>query len=287
MADKMNVFEAQKWAFSFADDHGMERSTIDMLICGQMDWDVTHLLMHYRDEFSKEDFEIFRQNVEKCAQGMPPQYVLSKAVFFKRTFLVNESTLIPRVETEDLVEWILHDNPGAHAEFLDIGTGSGAIGLTLKAEKPFWKGMLSDVSSEALRVARKNAKRLKLKAEFKLSDVFDAIEGKFDIIVSNPPYIAESEKKYMDKSVLEHEPALALFAENNGLAIYQKICRQLKDHLKKMAAYILRLDFYKAKPWLKCLKRLIRKQKLRLKKTKADMIGWSEFVFEFGKGKRC
>ena len=101
MADRMNVFEAQKWAFSFADDHGMERSTIDMLICGQMDWDVTHLLMHYRDEFSKEDFEVFRQNVEKCAEGIPPQYVLSKAVFFKRTFFVNESTLIPRVETED------------------------------------------------------------------------------------------------------------------------------------------------------------------------------------------
>ena len=67
MADKINVFEAQKWAFSFADDHGMERSTIDMLICGQMDWDGTHLLMQYRDEFSKEDFEVFRQNVEKCA----------------------------------------------------------------------------------------------------------------------------------------------------------------------------------------------------------------------------
>ena len=155
MADRMNVFEAQKWAFSFADDHGMERSTIDMLLCGQMDWDVTHLLMHYRDEFSKEDFEVFRQNVEKCAEGIPPQYVLSKAVFFKRTFFVNESTLIPRVETEDLVEWILHDNPGADAEFLDIGTGSGAIGLTLKAEKPLWKGMLSDVSSEALGVAKK------------------------------------------------------------------------------------------------------------------------------------
>ena len=187
MADKMNVFEAQKWAFSFADDHGMERSTIDMLICGQMDWDVTHLLMHYRDEFSKEDFEVFRQNVEKCAEGIPPQYVLSKAVFFKRTFFVNESTLIPRVETEDLVEWILHDNPGTDAEFLDVGTGSGAIGLTLKAEKPLWKGMLSDVSSEALGVAQKNAKRLKINAEFKLSDVFDAIDGKFDIIVSNPP----------------------------------------------------------------------------------------------------
>lgn len=89
----MNVFEAQKWAFSFADDHGMERSTIDMLICGQMDWDVTHLLMHYRDEFSEEDFEVFRQNVEKCAEGIPPQYVLSKAVFFKRTFLSMKARL--------------------------------------------------------------------------------------------------------------------------------------------------------------------------------------------------
>lgn len=117
-----------------------------------------------------------------------------KSGLFQEDFFVNESTLIPRVETEDLVEWILHDNPGADAEFLDIGTGSGAIGLTLKAEKPLWKGMLSDVSSEALEVAKKNAKRLKLKAEFKLSDVFDAIDGKFDIIVSNPPYIAESEK---------------------------------------------------------------------------------------------
>lgn len=269
MADRMNVFEAQKWAFSFADDHGMERSTIDMLICGQMDWDVTHLLMHYRDEFSKEDFEIFRQNVEKCAQGIPPQYVLSKAVFFKRTFFVNESTLIPRVETEDLVEWILHDNPGADAEFLDIGTGSGAIGLTLKAEKPLWKGMLSDVSSEALGVAKKNAKRLKLKAEFKLSDVFDAIDGKFDIIVSNPPYIAESEKKYMDKSVLEHEPTLALFAENNGLAIYQKICRQLKDHLKNDGSLYLEIGFLQGKSVVEMFEKAYPKAEVTLKKDES------------------
>lgn len=78
-----------------------------------------------------------------------------KSGLFQEDFFVNESTLIPRVETEDLVEWILHDNPGADAEFLDIGTGSGAIGLTLKAEKPLWKGMLSDVSSEALGLPKK------------------------------------------------------------------------------------------------------------------------------------
>ena len=225
--------------------------------------------MHYRDEFSEEDFEVFRQNVEKCAEGIPPQYVLSKAVFFKRTFFVNESTLIPRVETEDLVEWILHDNPGADAEFLDIGTGSGAIGLTLKAEKPLWKGMLSDVSSEALGVAKKNAKRLKLKAEFKLSDVFDAIDGKFDIIVSNPPYIAESEKKYMDKSVLEHEPTLALFAENNGLAIYQKICRQLKDHLKNDGSLYLEIGFLQGKAVVEMFEKAYPKAEVTLKKDES------------------
>ncbi len=269
MADKMTVFEAQKWAFSFADDHGMERSTIDMLICGQMDWDVTHLLMHYRDKFSNEDFEVFKQNVEKCAQGIPPQYVLSKSVFFNRSFFVNESTLIPRVETEDLVEWILQDNPGTDAEFLDIGTGSGAIGLTLKAEKPLWKGMLSDVSPKALEVARKNANRLKLKAEFKLSDVFDAIAGKFDIIVSNPPYIAQSEKKYMDKSVIEHEPEVALFAGNNGLAIYQKICCQLKDHLKNDGSLYLEIGFLQGKAVVEMFENAYPKAEVTLKKDEA------------------
>ena len=141
--------------------------------------------------------------------------------------------------------------------------------MTLKAEKPLWKGMLSDVSSEALEVAKKNAKRLKLKAEFKLSDVFDAIDGKFDIIVSNPPYIAESEKKYMDKSVLEHEPTLALFAENNGLAIYQKICRQLKDHLKNDGSLYLEIGFLQGKAVVEMFEKAYPKAEVTLKKAES------------------
>lgn len=243
MAEKMTVFEAQKRAFSFAGSHGMDQSVVDMLLCGQMNWDTTRMLMHYRDEFSEGDFALLMASLEKCAQGMPPQYVLGHSSFFGRDFVVNGNTLIPRVETEDLVEWILQDNDERSTVFADIGTGSGAIGLTLAAERPSWHGVLGDISAGALDVAWENAGKLGVSCDFRLSDVFDRIDGLFDVIVSNPPYIAESEKSYMDRSVLEHEPETALFAADNGLAVYRKICRQAGDHIRGGGSLYLEIGF--------------------------------------------
>ncbi|MDR0846847.1 MAG: peptide chain release factor N(5)-glutamine methyltransferase [Lactobacillales bacterium] len=193
------------------------------LIMREFDWTTLDFLNHLDDEISDTLVGVWSAFLEK---DYPVQYITGVVEFYGRDFFVDASVLIPRPETEELVEVVLNRfDSGSTLRVLDIGTGSGAIAISLKLARPEWDVVASDISEAALRVARSNAEELDAKIKFVKSDVMDSVEGSFDIIVSNPPYIAESEADLMSANT-KFEPQNALFADDEGLAIYKKIAKQ-------------------------------------------------------------
>jgi release factor glutamine methyltransferase len=182
--------------------------------------------------------------------GRPLQYILGQADFYGLKFRLNEHTLIPRQETEELVYWILEQHtPAAALKVLDIGTGTGCIPIALKKHRPNWRASALDVSAEAIAVAQDNARSLGVDVHFQEQDVLslDALEGQWDIIVSNPPYIPVQESALMSKQVLDHEPHLALFvADDDPLVFYRKIARLAKEALSPDGRLYFELNEFNA-----------------------------------------
>lgn len=172
--------------------------------------------------------------VKDLKKHKPLAYILGEWEFFGLPFIVNEYTLIPRPETEELVQLIIEENELSNVSILDIGTGSGCIAISLKATIPNSQVFAYDVSKEALGVARQNANKNNVEVTFKEVDILndDDVTLKLDVIVSNPPYIPVKDKDSMDKNVLEYEPHLALFVENEQpLLFYTAIAEFAKNHL--------------------------------------------------------
>ncbi len=172
----------------------------------------------------------------RLMEGEPVQYVLGRAEFCGRWFDVRPGVLIPRPETEELCAWITADSKAsASPKVLDIGTGSGCIAITLQLDMPESKVTAWDISADALDVARENAKQLGANVSFVKQDALNAKpEGEWDVIVSNPPYICEKEKKDMAVNVLEHEPHTALFVPDaDPLLFYRAITRLAVQTLSK------------------------------------------------------
>ncbi|MDR3191375.1 MAG: peptide chain release factor N(5)-glutamine methyltransferase [Lactobacillaceae bacterium] len=220
-------------------DKDERMAQLDYLLTGMMNWSYPQLNNNLNTVIEDEKRIRFEVAVRSIQGGLPVQYALGTAAFYGREFSVDRRVLIPRQETEEIVEWILKANgKGTDLTVLDLGTGSGAIGLTLADQRPNWQVTLSDISHDALEVAKANAEKFNLDVKFVESDLFAKIDGKFDLIVSNPPYIGEAEKDVMDESVLIYEPELALFADDEGYALYKQIATELLDHLNpKGVAY--------------------------------------------------
>ncbi|MCR5861731.1 peptide chain release factor N(5)-glutamine methyltransferase [Flavobacterium sp. J372] len=189
------------------------------------------------------DYEMTGNEIEKWSEVLsqleaqrPIQYIFGKAHFYGLEFKVNENTLIPRPETEELVEWVINDiqNP-QYLKILDIGTGSGCIAISIAKNLKGTEVSAIDVSEEALAVAKENARKNDVDIYFHLLNILEAesFPQKYDIIVSNPPYVRHLEKAEIKPNVLEHEPHLALFVEDNDpLLFYRKIARLAKKYLK-------------------------------------------------------
>jgi release factor glutamine methyltransferase len=177
--------------------------------------------------------------VRRLLEKEPLQYILEEAWFYDLPFYVNKHVLIPRPETEELVDWVMNSTPdsyrAASCAMLDIGTGSGCIPITLKKHFPTATVYGLDVSEDALRVAKRNAQHHQVSVQWIQADILHPEQidiGKLDVIVSNPPYITESEKPGMHANVLQHEPHLALFVtDNNTLQFYEAITRFASNHL--------------------------------------------------------
>lgn len=186
-------------------------------------------------QLSEEQKEELKCIVERLQIEEPIQHILGETEFYSLPFYVNKHVLIPRPETEELVELILNDcDKNASLNILDIGTGSGAIAIALAANLPKARVEAWDISSEALKMAKKNAERNNIDIFFKEVDVLADIstDKKYDIIVSNPPYVLESEKAEMDRNVLDYDPHLALFVpDNEALKFYIRIADLARDLL--------------------------------------------------------
>ncbi len=184
----------------------------------------------------------------------PIQYILGETEFYGLPFLVNENTLIPRPETEELVEWIISDNniqhPTSNIQLLDIGTGSGCIAISLAKNLPNAQVAAIDVSEKALATAHKNAEINKLEVNFILKNILEteSLDEKYDIIVSNPPYVRNLEKEEIKPNVLEYEPHLALFVEDNdALLFYRKIAELAKKNLSENGKLYFEINQYLGK----------------------------------------
>lgn len=186
------------------------------------------------DEKFKKHFE--EQLTKYLKHDIPVQHLIGHAYFYGHAFLVNEHVLIPRSETEQLVEEVLYlyDQYFEHEKVrvLDLGTGSGCIGLTLSLEEKNMDVSVSDISIKALEVAKNNSEKLNADVSIIHSDLFENIKGTFDIIVSNPPYIPDEEA--LD-NIVKKEPDVALFGGSLGVDFYEKILKQIKPFLKEKA----------------------------------------------------
>lgn len=191
-------------------------------------------------ELSGKEKEQIHNIIKRLIKYEPIQYIFGLTDFYGFEFEVNPSVLIPRPETEELVELIVHDYPKKPVDILDVGTGSGCIAITLRRLLAKSQVSALDISPEALKVAKRNAIRNRVQLTFYEKDILqpsataDSIPEEFDVIVSNPPYVMEKEKAEMEKNVLDYEPSLALFVPNdNPLLYYHNITRFAEQKLKK------------------------------------------------------
>ncbi len=192
-------------------EHFLGASKIDIL--GNKVWDDTHV--------------DWNSIIERINQHEPIQYILGETRFHGLTFATLPGVLIPRPETEELVDILIQKFTNSAPKLLDIGTGSGCIAITLAKKLPHSSVTAWDISQDALKIAQKNASKNKVSIEFQQIDVLQLQETyhlKFDVIVSNPPYICESERIHMQENVLRYEPSLALFVpDDDPLLFYRKI----------------------------------------------------------------
>lgn len=197
--------------------------------------DRTHLLMERSSILSESVHQQVRAIAMRLHSGEPLQYILGTTSFYGMDLHVSPAVLIPRPETEELVEWILSENDMRPRRVLDMGTGSGCIALALAQNRPLWSVEAIDISNEALDLARKNADENGIKVDFRQQDILQIPSQQeiYDIIVSNPPYITPSEKKQMHCNVLDFEPHLALFVPGDDpLLFYRAISRFASTALK-------------------------------------------------------
>lgn len=241
MMKHKTIFEALQWASSFLTASGRDENAARLLLQHVLHTNYSGLMMRMQEEISEEAMARFEQHVQEHATGRPVQYISGVEEFYGRTFQVNESVLIPRPETEELIVGALDRMnklfaKEAKIQLADIGTGSGAIAITMKKEWPAAQVVATDISADALKVAKRNAEMLEAAIDFRQGDLTAPLQSeKWDVVLSNPPYIAYEEAKQMSEVVLEHEPHTALFAGEDGLILYRKLAEQLPQLVNQRA----------------------------------------------------
>ena len=223
--------------------------------------------------------EMFLKAVSELKKEKPLQQILGKTYFYGLEFIIKEHVLIPRPETEELVDWIVNDNKLSPLglNILDIGTGSGCIAVSLAKNLPGSEVFAIDVSKEALIIARENAEKNNVEVGFIKMDILKArqLPSQFDVIVSNPPYVRTLEKNTIKKNVLEYEPHLALFVDDDDpLLFYDKISKLSINHLKEKGSLYFEINQYLGKE----LVELLKKNGLKKIELKTDFFGNNRFI---------
>ncbi|RED23918.1 release factor glutamine methyltransferase [Flavobacterium cutihirudinis] len=219
------------------------------------------LALNHELNFFEKDFIVWNSLLAELKKEVPIQYLLGKTSFYGLDFEVNENVLIPRPETEELVEWIINENKGSSKEIkiLDIGTGSGCVAISLAKNLPNAKVYAIDVSKKALDVAKINAIKNNVDVTFMLKNILEleVLKSDYDIIVSNPPYVRNLEKAEIKKNVLDFEPHLALFVDDNdALIFYRKIAELAQKNLLKNGQLYFEINQYLGKETKEMLEKM-------------------------------
>ena len=237
-------------------------------------------------KITQETLNLLQSATKQLEQEVPLQYIIGKTEFYGLPFVVNKHVLIPRPETEELVACVVSESSRfktfntstkqttetKQLKILDIGTGSGCIPISLKKQLPFAKISAIDISKEALTVAKKNAVLNNVDIHFILQDILKtvALDQHYDIIISNPPYVRELEKKELKNNVFKNEPHVALFVENdNPLIFYAKIAELAKKYLNKNGLLFFEINQYLGTETID----LVNKKGLKNIQLKKDMFG--------------
>lgn len=206
------------------------------------------LALEHNFELDNDDLDFLQSALMKLKIQIPIQYIVGETAFYGLLFKVDKNVLIPRPETEELVEWIIQNNTNSNSlKILDIGTGSGCIAISLAKNLPNATVSAIDISVEALNVAKNNAEFNQVTVEFVQADILtlEKLSTNFDIIVSNPPYVREMEKMQMQQNVLSNEPHIALFVnDENPLLFYDKIAELAKKHLTENGILYFEINQY-------------------------------------------
>ena len=254
---------------------GEEAESLSFVYRSLKNLSFTDFVFALQQEVTEEEKEFVEEIYTKLANHIPAQYIIGHAEFLGMQLKVDERVLIPRPETEELVELILAENPETNLSVLDIGTGSGAIALALAKNRPNWSVTAADISQDALDLASENAKNQKLNIFFKKSDCFAEISEKYDIIVSNPPYISREDESEVGLNVLHSEPHLALFADEDGLAIYRRIAEDATYYLKDGGKIYLEIGYKQGQSVPELFRKYLPEKRVR---TLKDQFGQDRMV---------
>ena len=254
---------------------GEEAESLSFVYRSLKNLSFTDFVFALQKEVTEEEKQFVKGIFQQLAAHKPAQYIIGQADFYGMQLTVDERVLIPRPETEELVELILAENSEESLKVLDIGTGSGAIALALAKARPDWSVTATDISQEALDLASNNAKNQKLNIFFKKSDCFAEISEKYDIIVSNPPYISREDASEVGLNVLHSEPHLALFADEDGLAIYRRISEDATDYLKDGGKIYLEIGYKQGQSVPELFRKHLPEKRVR---TLKDQFGQDRMV---------
>mgnify|MGYP001026030445 FL=1 len=230
----------------------------ELLMANVLNESREHIVLNLNKDIAKKDYDNFQNMVNQRSEGKPIAYLMNKKFFWKYEFYVNEHVLIPRPDTELIIEQVLKIYKNKNKiNFLDIGFGSGCILLSILKERKNFKGTGVDISNHALKVCNTNAFKLGVKNRVKLynSDIDKFVLGKYDLIISNPPYIKNLDLKYLDKDVIKFEPKLALDGGLDGISEIRKVIKKSSELIKYGGKLILEIAYNQTREVKKLLKK--------------------------------
>jgi len=229
----------------------------EILLSNSIKRDKKHIILNPKEVLNSEQLGKFKNLIERRKKGEPIAYLINKKEFWKDEFFVNKDVLIPRPDSELIIEQVLKIySKDDQLQILDIGTGSGCILLSILKERSNFYGTGIDISKKSINVSKFNAKQLNLtnRVKFFHSSVDNFNNGKYDIIVSNPPYIEQLSLKYLEKDVVNFEPKLALSGGLDGFSKIRKVINKTSNLIKKNGKFILEIGFNQKNKVIKILK---------------------------------
>jgi release factor glutamine methyltransferase len=271
------VLETIDGGARYLEKRGIEdsRRNMQIMVAHQLACTRMQLYTQFDRPLGESELVPLREMLKRRGEGVPLQHVLGVVSFHHRDFKSDARALIPRPETEELAEWIISMSMGDDLKVLDMGCGSGVLGLTLAAERPTWHVTLADVSEDALALTKENAAALGIgNARFLRSDLFSAVEGEFDGIVANLPYVPESERASLSREVM-HDPALALFGGADGLDVIRRFIPEALRRLKPGGWMVLEIGHDQASQ----VEEILRSSGFADIEVKTDLSGVARFPF--------